>query len=84
MGAPVPPVAMHSVPAERMLSLLALPELAAGACISGPSSVSEAGMDSTSEARVLLLSLDILAGCWTAFANCVSSQSLPFALLPTV
>ena len=72
------------MPAERVLSLAALPEFAAGACRLGPSSVSDAGMDSTSEARVLLLSLDILAGCWTVFAVCTSVQLLLFDLLPSV
>ena len=51
---------------ERVLSLVARPELAAGACCELLSSVSEGGRESRSEAMVLLLSLDTLVGSWLA------------------
>ena len=48
---------------ERALSLVALPELTAGACCASVSSGSEGGCISMSEAMVLLLSREARAGC---------------------
>lgn len=53
-----------AVACERVLCLLALPEVAAGACCALVPFVSDAGWASISDAIVLLLSRDVLAGCW--------------------